>query len=72
MSGGGKAGADKRIPSRTAFQLGPVQKHRFVVCFAHFLQLADKLVEQLLHRFFAPSRPKPRQGAMVRRFSVLQ
>ena len=31
-----------------------------VVCFAHFLQLADKLVEQLLHRFLAASGAKPR------------
>ena len=30
-----------------------------VVCFAHFLQLADKLVEHLLHHFLAASSAKP-------------
>lgn len=43
-----------------------------MVCFPRFLQLADKLVEQVLHCFLAASCAEPGQCAVVRSFSVLQ
>lgn len=44
----------------------------FVVCFPYFLQLTDKLVEQIFHCFLASSSAKPRKGAVIRRFLILQ
>lgn len=55
-----------------AFQLCPVQKHRFVICFAHPYQLVDKLVEQLLRHILTASCVEPGKGTVIRRLAVLQ
>lgn len=50
----------------------PAHKYRFVVCFPHAFQLADKLVEQILHYIPATPGAEPGKSAVVRRFPFLQ
>ena len=49
---------EKGIPSRTALKFRPIDEDSFVIRFSLLLQIAHILVEQILHRFCAPSCPK--------------
>ena len=62
----------KGVSSRAAFQLRSVNKHRRVVCFTDVFQPLHQLIKQILQRVSAPSRAEPGEGAVIRRFSILQ
>lgn len=62
----------ERIPPCTAFQLCPIHKHGFVVCFSLFFQQLHILVKQVLHSFYTSSRAKPDKRRMVWCFLPLQ
>src|SRR5699024_10361765 len=62
----------KGIAACTAFHLCSINKDSSVVCLPHFLQLADKLVEQVFYGFSAPPGSKTGNGGVIRYLLAFQ